>query len=74
MGRYFAQVWVTYPVDRLLWDNPEFPHGQHHALRTFYEILVDDVSVVCPLLVREAALVNDLHLFHNCRLARLPRP
>ena len=74
MEKYDAQARETHPVDRLLRDKPKFPHGQHHNLCAFDEILVDDVPVVCPLFVGEATLVDDLHLLHNCRLPRLSRP
>ena len=66
MGGIAAHKDGTHPIDRLLWNEPEFPHSQHYTLCALREILVDDMSVVRPLFVGETVLVDDLHLFHNC--------
>lgn len=53
---------------------PQFLHGEDECLCRIDQVLVDCQSKCCQFLTAISALVNDLHLLDNCRLARLSTP
>jgi hypothetical protein len=47
----------------------DLPHGVDNGLRAIEDVLVYDLPEGKPLLLREAVLMDDLHLFDNRRFA-----
>jgi hypothetical protein len=63
----------AHPVFRPLAIDLELPHLEDDGLRAVDKVLVDGRAVFEQLFRSEAVLVDDLHLLHDSRLARLAR-